>query len=320
MIPFFRRKSKNRRVARDVVLDVKLSNDQVRSQRVRLTARILSVLFALLAVGLVFWRGGQWLADRFLYENPAYTLKHVAVATNGELSPGLIQLWMGLKNSQNLYALDLVRVQRDLELVPWIKRVEVERVLPDTLRVRVFEREPVAQIVSAAPRPGGGVDRVVFHVDETGWVMPELDATRRAAPPTVPEVYPNLTGLPLTDARVGRRLDQPAVKAALKLVEEFEASPMAGMVGLAEIDVSNPELLRVMTTQHSEVFFAMNDLAQQIRRWRSIHDTLTTYGKVAANLDLSISNNVPSRIVEAANVPGVPPPASKPSRIKRRHV
>jgi cell division protein FtsQ len=317
---FKRKKAKNRRVPRDVNLDVRLSTDQVRSRRLRITGRVLSVVFALVAVVFVFWRGGQIVSDHFLFSNPAYTLKRVQVTTDGAISPDLLRAWMNLQPSQNLYALDLARVERDLKLIPWVKRVEMERILPDTLKVRVLEREPVAQLVTAAAMPDGSIQRLVYHVDATGWVMPELDNTRRALPLAVAEIYPVLTGLPLTEARVGRVLDQPAVKAALNLVREFDISPMAGMVELAEIDVSRPGLLRVLTTQRTEVFFDTDDLPAQLRRWRSIHDTLAAYGKAAASVDLSISNNVPVRYVEASNIPNVPPRTNKPSRTRPRHV
>ena len=39
-----RKKAKNRRVPRDVNLDVRLSTDQVRSRRLRITGRVLSVV------------------------------------------------------------------------------------------------------------------------------------------------------------------------------------------------------------------------------------------------------------------------------------
>ncbi len=317
---FKRRKRQNRRVPRDVNLDVRLSNDQVRSRRMRVVGRVLVVVFAVAFAGFILVRGGGSIANYLLFENPAYTLKHVQVATDGALSPDLIRSWMKLSPAQNLYALDLARVERDLKLVPWIKRVEMERVLPDTLKVRVLEREPVAQLVTAVQMPDRSVQRRVIHVDATGWTMPELDNSRRAVPLAVPENYPVLTGLSLSDASSGRVLDQPGVVAALDLIREFDTSPMAGMVELAEIDVGRPGLLRVITSQRTEVFFDAQDLPKQLGRWRQIHDTLSAYGKAASSIDLSIANNVPVRYVEASNVPTVPQRSNRPTRTRPRHV
>lgn len=59
-----------------------------------------------------------------------------------------------MKVDHNLFALDLARIKRDLELAPAIQSAAVERVLPHTLKIRVTEREPVAQIVVPSLRAG----------------------------------------------------------------------------------------------------------------------------------------------------------------------
>jgi cell division protein FtsQ len=316
-----RTKRKNRRVPRDVNLDVRLSTDQVRSRRLRVTGRVLSIVFAFAAVVLTLAYGGKVGFNYFLFENPAYTLKRVLVTTDGAISADLLRAWMELPPSPNLYALKLNTVEQKLKRIPWVKRVESKRILPDTLVVRVLEREPVAQLISADLMPDGSVQRRIIQVDATGWTMPELDNSRRAVQLAVPEVLPTLTGLSLTDSRsTARVLDQPSVKAALDLIREFDISPMAGMVELAEIDVSRPGILRVLTTQRTEVFFDVAEVPAQLRRWRAIQDTLAAYGKAAASVDLSISNNVPVRYVEASNIPNVPPRGNRPSRTRNRHV
>jgi cell division protein FtsQ len=317
---FKRRQRRNRRVPRDVNLDVRLSNDQVRSRRMRWVGRALVVVFALAFVGFIFVRGGGLVADHLLFKNPAYTLRSVAVTTDGAMSPAYLQACMNLPAAQNLYDLSLGDVEKRLRLVPWIKRVEMERVLPDTLKVRVLEREPVAQLVTAVQMPDRSIQRRVFHVDATGWTMPELDNSRRAVPLAVPESYPVLTGLSLSDASSGRVLTAPGVVAALELIREFDTSPMAGMVELAEIDVGRPGLLRVITSQRTEVFFDAQDLPRQLARWRMIHDTLSAYAKTASSIDLSIANNVPVRYVDANGAPPVPQRSNRPTRTRPRHV
>ena len=52
---------------------------------------------------------------------------------------------VGVKVGQNLLALDLARVKRDLEMVSAIRSATVERMAPHTLKLRVSEREPLAQ-------------------------------------------------------------------------------------------------------------------------------------------------------------------------------
>ena len=44
----------------------------------------------------------------------------------------------------NLFRIDIARVQSDFESMPWIRRINIEKKLPDTLRIHITERVPVA--------------------------------------------------------------------------------------------------------------------------------------------------------------------------------
>ena len=87
-----------------------------------------------------------------------------------------------VRTGQNLMALDLMRVKRDLEMQPPIQFVAVERVLPHTLKLNVTEREPVAQTIVTSGRTGGGVEQAVFDFDADGYAMQPLDPRWRTAP------------------------------------------------------------------------------------------------------------------------------------------
>jgi cell division protein FtsQ len=65
----------------------------------------------------------------------------------------------------NLFRIDIARLQADLRRLGWVKRIEAEKKLPDTLRIRVVEREAVALAASG--------DRMKY-VDEDGVAFAEL--------------------------------------------------------------------------------------------------------------------------------------------------
>ena len=123
----------------------------------------------------LFWRAGEWTLDKFVYENSEFAIRRVDVQTDGVISPDQLRRWSGVKPGDNLMALDLAAVKRNLELVSTIGSVSVERVLPRTLRIRVTERQPVAQV--NVPRAGaaGGIEVAVFQLDADGYVMQPLD-------------------------------------------------------------------------------------------------------------------------------------------------
>jgi cell division septal protein FtsQ len=318
---WFRRTQKNRRLSRGHVLDVKLRSDQVRATRTRLAALTFGVAFGTVFGFYLLWRIGGWALDHFVYENPAFAIQNIEVQTDGVIATDQLRRWAGVKAGDNLLALDLARVKRDLELMPLIGSVSVERILPRTLRIRVTERNPVAQVNVPRLDGRGGVEVVVFQIDTEGCVMVPLDPQQRAVPLSqVDDQLPVLSGVNTRELQPGRRIESPQVQAAVRLIDEFDRSPMAGLVDLRRIDVSAPEVLVATTGQGSEVTFALQDLERQLRRWREIYDLGQRMSRVIATLDLAVPNNIPARWIEASAAPVVTVKPPKPQRNKPKHV
>lgn len=59
----------------------------------------------------------------------------------------------------NLFKIDISRLRHDLRGLGWVRRIEAEKMLPDTLRIRIVERAPAALVAS-----GGRI----AYVDENG--------------------------------------------------------------------------------------------------------------------------------------------------------
>lgn len=317
---WFRREKKNRRLKRSHVLDVKLRSGQVRATRARLAAMAFAVLFGTVFGLYLFWRAGEWALDYFVYENPEFAIRHIDVQTDGVILPDQLRRWAGVKTGDNLLALDLATVKRNLELVSLIESVSVERALPRTLRIRVTEREPVAQVNVPTTDASGKIVVSVFQLDAGGYVMQPLDARLCVMPlGQVNEQLPVITSLNAFQLQPGRRMDLPQVRAALQLISAFNRSPMAGLVDLQRIDVAAPEILVATTTQGSEITFGLEDFPRQLRRWREIYDAGQRMNKAIASLNLAVPDNIPARWMDAA-VPVSAPRPAKPARPQRNHV
>lgn len=65
----------------------------------------------------------------------------------------------------NLFKIDIGRLRHDLRGLGWVKRIEAEKKLPDTLRIRIVERTPEALVAS-----GGRLT----YVDEDGVPFADL--------------------------------------------------------------------------------------------------------------------------------------------------
>lgn len=312
---------RNRRFGeRQFVLDVKMRTRQMRVARWRAAGAGLAGVMALALFALVFWRGGQWFLDDAVYKNPAFAIQRVEVRTDGVIAPAVIRGWAMVRPGQNLLSLDLMRVKRDLEMHSPIAGVSVERVLPGTLRIRVTERQPVAQAITLQPRRGGGFDAVPHDFDETGVVMQPLDPAWRLTPAPSNALLPTLTGVPPQDLNPGHQAESPQVLAALRLLTELDRSPMAGLAELQSINVASPEILEATTSQGARITFALNQFDVQLRRWRAVYNHGQAEGKAIAALDISISNHLPVRWVASNTVPPLLNQFVKPNKPKRKNV
>jgi hypothetical protein len=314
-------KNRNRRLGRAHVLDVKLRSDQVRANRIRLALFLLLVTAGPFFGLYLVWRTGEVMLDKFVYENADFAIASVEVQTDGVIAPEQLRRWSGVKAGANLIALDLAVVKRNLEMWPVINTVSIERVLPRTLKIRVTERDAIAQVNVPRADATGGIVMGVFQLAADGMVMLPLDPRQCVVPlAQFNAQLPVIAGLNFFQLQPGRRVELPQVQAALQLITAFDHSPMAGLVDLRRIDVSSPGVVIVSTQQGSEITFALDNLEQQLRRWRGIYDYAVTKNSTIASADLAVANNLPVHLVAAGAVPDATVKPVKPIKNRRRNV
>ena len=119
--------------------------------------RNLLVVLAVIAGAIAAYRHAQ--------SDARFAIKRIevtgAVHTQRAAIDVLTKRYAGL----NLFRLDIDRVQRDMTSLEWVARIEIEKSLPDTLRIRIVERTPVALVLSDGP---------VHYVDDDGVTFAEL--------------------------------------------------------------------------------------------------------------------------------------------------
>jgi cell division septal protein FtsQ len=272
----------------------------------------VATLAATLSLGTLFglfllWKCGNWAMNQFIFENRAFAIEEIDMQTDGVLSLEQLRRWAGVKREQNLFALDLTRVKRDLELVPAIENVSVERLLPHTLRIRIIEREPIAQL---GP----------YLLDARGVAMLPLEPHQRAVPSQSGERYPIITGVSAGELRAGRSVESPQVRAALRFLVAFEHSSMSPLVDVTRVDVTAPDVLHVSTAQQNEITFGHVDFDKQLHRWHLVHTKGQEVARQIATLDLSVPDYVPLKWLDSAAVPPATKKLRKTSPYKKKHV
>jgi len=270
-----------------------------RAEKGRLVTLLVGGSFGILILCIVVWQFANFLKTQFITKNPAYAIKVIDVQTDGVISKEQIWRWSGVQIGQNLIDLDISYVRRNLELIPMIKEVSVEKVLPATLRIRVTEREPIAKII-ITDAPGSDT---FYTLDEMGFVMLPLHFSQLSTPIPTNEFLPTIIGIGRADLKIGTRVGSQQVLSALRLLAAFERSPMAGLVNINVIDVSYPGILQVITDQGSKIVFGTEQYETQLRRWRLVYDYGRKMGKMVMTLDLSVANNVPATWTDISNMP-----------------
>jgi cell division septal protein FtsQ len=302
-------------------LDVRSRSGPLKALRLRMAANALAISAGIVLVLFVSWKGGEYLLDQYVYTNPAFGIEQLDLETDGIIPLEQLRSWANVHPGQNLLALDLAGIKRDLELVPLIESASVERILPRQLIIRVREREPIARVVVFS-RPGDGLlEPSTIYLDEHGMVIPPLLRTlNTAAFDNATRFAPSLTGISTETFRPGHIVRSSSILSALHWIRAFQRSEMVGHVEVRSIDISSPAAMTVSTEQGNEVTFAYQDHDIQLARWREIHDHFSGKPRVIASLDLAVPNYVPLTFLDLTN--GLPPlvrPA-QPSPYRKKHV
>jgi len=93
------------------------------------------VLMVAVSIGLL--AGYRWLTTI-----EYFTIRDVQIAGNSRMSVEDVLAQAEVRPGTNLLAVNMENVESLLTKSPWIESAQVTRVLPDTLKIRVSEREP----------------------------------------------------------------------------------------------------------------------------------------------------------------------------------
>ena len=274
-----------RRMRNQYLLDVKVQTEGRLRSRVRWLTAIAAVIAVTGLTGYGIYRLVKYTAARCVYENPRFAIAQIVVENDGGLTAQQVLNLAGVVVGQNILSLDLAQVQRNLEAVPIIRCVEVRRVLPAKLFIRVNERIAVARLKAA--------DAQLF-IDRTGMVMTPLRlANGLVVQPQAPGALPVLTGVAPADVRVGKQVQSEQVYRALELLDKVQQAAAGSMMEIATVDIAKPRHLTLTTKQNTQVKFDVTGFQQQMRRLSAIMTWAAQRQKLVAAVDLTVARGVP---------------------------
>ena len=134
---------------------------------------------------------------------------------------------MGGDIGRNIFYIPLDQRQKQLGQIPWVESASVMRFTPNRIRIEIHERTPVA-----FARVGSKIMLV-----DTGGVLMELSARKRYSFPVVVGMN---SGEPLSTRA-------PRMKIYNQLVGELDSGGAHYSQDLSEVDLSDPEDVKVLT-------------------------------------------------------------------------
>ena len=300
-----KRVSKTKHRAHQHLLEVSVRRDIARSQRIRKVAWFAVKAVLAIAVIVGSYVGGREGLRRFLWENPDYYLAEVRVSTDGTLSHEQVLRTAKIGLGQNVFSIDLAKAREELDRLPQVERVELQRVLPNRIDVNIAERRPIAWVVEKA-----GEDPTVseksFLVDFRGVAM------------RIKAKLPEYLSLPVIVAGVlkenlvlGQKVRSYEMQAALDLIrlnsDNTRFQPRT-------LDISKGYCVIVTDQSRRKITFGLDRVDRQVERLMRYFDFAEPGGKLIQTVNLLVERNTPVVFAEplVEDPDGAATPAIKP--------
>ncbi len=222
--------------------------------------------------GVSWWKAGRtalllavllyagYRATRDLFDAGALTITRITVSGNSRLSKGeVVSLLAGIAGS-NMLTVDIESWRQKLLASPWVADAAVRRVLPGTVNVVIFERQPMGI---------GRINDDLYLIDDRGGIIDQYG-------PNYAEFdLPIIDGLAAAPNDDGPLVDESRALLAARVLAALQARPALAR-RVSEIDVrdvrdavlilkGDTALVRVGTEQFAERLQSYLDLAPALR-------------------------------------------------------
>jgi len=167
-----------------------------------LAVRLIKILIFYLAIGFLGWN-----FFTFIFSSNFCNIEEVIVKGNDCLSEDEIFYKSGIQLGENIFKLDLKRSKDFLMQEPWIKEVEIKRVIPNKIIISIKERKPAAIV---------HIGEEYFSSTKEGIVLSKIDR------PEEKFGLPLILGLELDEIKIGEIIGKPEFRTALESINSAE--------------------------------------------------------------------------------------------------
>jgi cell division protein FtsQ len=207
----------------------------------------------------------------------------IEVAGAEHVSHTQIMEVMGGDIGRNIFFVPLALRQKQLEQIPWVESASVMRFVPNRLRIQIHERMPVAF---------ARIGSHIWLIDAGGTLMELIPGKRKYS-------FPVIAGM-----NAGETLSTRAarMKSYNALVRDLDSSGAHYSQELSEVDISDPEDVKVMTADaNGEVLVHLGSghylqryttYVTHVQQWRQQFEKLESVdlrydGQIIVNPDIN---------------------------------
>ncbi len=167
-----------------------------------LAVRLIKILIFYLAIGFLGWN-----FFTFIFSSNFCNIEEVIIKGNDCLSEDEIFYKSGIQLGENIFKLDLQKSKDSLIQEPWIKEVEIKRVIPNKIVIFLTERKPAAIV---------HIGEEYFTSSKEGLVLSKIDR------PEEEFALPLILGLEIDEIKIGEIIDKPKFRTALESINSAE--------------------------------------------------------------------------------------------------
>lgn len=196
----------------------------------------------LLAVGLGFYR--------LMAQSSFFRLTDVEVRGDEKTTERQIIEAGGIELHSNLLVLPVEGIRRKIERLAWVERAEIRRNWPGTLRIRVWERQPVAV---------ANVAGELYYMDARGTIFVKVS-------PEEDHDYPVISGL--DEESLEQKEPSRAVSCALQFLRYVRKNdPVLPRQNISEIAIqSDGELVAYLADRPFPIYLGSDNMETRYYR------------------------------------------------------
>ncbi|MCO4747456.1 MAG: FtsQ-type POTRA domain-containing protein [Proteobacteria bacterium] len=202
-----------------------------------------------LAAGLGFFAGALALSGVFALVRPDLMMvERVEFVGQGRADSPSLRHLSDIRNGTTIWSVDVDGARQGVERHPWVRSATARRVFPDTVRIEVEERTPIALL-----RLDG-----LYYVDRDGEVFLEVDGSDLD--------YPVLTGIDDSLAKLHPDLPRLAVRDALALIDALDDRGLVARPEVSEVAFASTRGFTVHTLGGARIRFGLDGRERQVDR------------------------------------------------------